>query len=475
MIRRCRIGLLQIGLLIFVAFGLSAGCRNVPPLSGLGADETTVSGGNVPSDAGKTIAADDSRIVPPLDPSQSNPAYKPVLVQLPRDNTFSSWRSEAFAGGWIAAGGQYSASDGAQGRLDCFSKTGELIWRYIRPSARDHCLYACAARLADGRTAAGGSTAAADGPQQGLLTLLDSGGKLLWERLLTDETDRQGLQIEQCVQVADGSLAVAALSTQSDAGGNGNSKPVCLASYTAEGQLNWLTAPDIGGQAYTANLLAAADGSLFLAVSGYLARADGYSDAYALLLHLNAKGEEIWRCNLTDGDYIYQPAALAVDGGGSVWLSCSAEWRGELPRQPAESAGLRERYRRYAFYPAALLKVGPEGQMTVEKKINGAFGATGKDLYLEQDALYWLVSLYDDVVKSLPIMSVDHMRIGHDVLVVGEPEQSNLQYYHLFATESGSWTIQSLEDRRPVLIGFQPYVWEGGESASDSSETTAGG
>lgn len=443
-----------------------AGCQ-IPPLQPGSLEPTQTSrqalGTTDPTDPTEPWQLDPLGIVAPLGREQDAALLEPVLIQLPRlaeDSWFSTWRAATLPDGRISVGGEYGAQDGAKGRVDYYDGAGNRIWIYRRPQNKDHCLFTCAVQLPDGRIVAAGSQTDGASPAQGIITLLDSNGQMIWERIWATDVAEQSLSIDQCLITDDGEILLFALMTGYAKEAEANKLPVLVAGYSQSGEQLWLEKLAMSGQTYGVEAIRSSSGGAYVALFGYrMSNQD--SIPFSAVLHLDQRGHVLWRCDLTDEQYQYQVVKMTEDDDGMLWLSCNADWQGE--RRPIDwqdtALTLRERYRNYAYNPAALLALNGSS-FTVLQRVNGAFGASGQAILAADGQIYWLVSLYDDVVQSLPIMSIDHMRLSHPVMLRLAVTDRGLSSFHLPGDKNSDWSIQTVkEDGRPVLVGYEPVVY----------------
>jgi hypothetical protein len=430
---------------------------------------------------------DPEQIIEPLDPARSDPALEPVLITLPRlteDSQFSTWRSEARRDAYIALGGQFGRQEGAQGRVDYYGRNGTRLWSFVRPWEQDHCVFNTAVMFDNGQVAAAGSVSDSKHPEQGIVTLLDAEGQLIWEKRLANEHEQVGLTIDQLLIDADGNLIAAALQLAYDTEVNADNLSVVFFKLDPSGNLISQWGIPLGEQrAYSLQIITDQEDGFWLALDGYMAVKDGQSASFSLILHLDAAGQMTRRIELVDEQYLYRVVKLAMDDAGSIWLACSTDWLGQLPGWgvlPDPELSLRERYRHYACRPAALLFLDGEASFSVSQMVNGAFGADSRDLLIEEDHLIWLIQQIDDVIPSLPIMSIDHMRVGHKVVIDLDLATDAVRPYHMAAewgddwVGTGEWKIQRIDNGRPVLIGFAAHRWEYSSFEWPEPESTPG-
>lgn len=416
---------------------------------------------------------DPELIIEPLDPARSDPTLEPVFITLPRlaeDSQFSTWRAEARRDAYIALGGQFGRQNGAQGRVDYYNRNGTRLWSFVRPWEQDHCVFNAAAMLDNGQIAAAGSVSDGEHPEQGIVTMLDSSGQLIWEKILATEHEQVGLTIDQLMIDAEGNLIAAALQLIYDADVKTEMFSVVLFKLDPSGNLISQWGIPLGEQrAYGLQIITDQEEGYWLALDGYMAVKDGQSVSFSLILHLDAAGQVTRRIELVDEQYMYRVVKMARGKDGTIWLACLTDWLGQLPGWgvlPDPALNLRERYGHYACRPAALLSLDGEASFSVSQMVNGAFGADSRDLLIEEDHLIWLVQQIDDVIPSLPIMSIDHMRVGHKVVMDLDLATGVMRPYHLAAewgddwVGSGEWKIQDIDQGRPVLAGFEAIRWE---------------
>ncbi len=401
-------------------------------------------------------------IIPALPANLQDLALQPRLVWLPQDDQFFCWwpQLQPVKDGCIAPGSAYDASLGQIRRVDRYDSEGKLQWTYQDPAAEAGSNYQCAALRQDGSILIGGRQNIGMEPEVGLLSAFGADGRLLWQSSLDDPADKNlGLTIVKCLESPNGRILTVAASSLYNIPINEGRQPVIIACFDAAGQQAWVRELDFSGMTDNYAAALSPDGGLYLALSGYKVTRDYQSEPYSWILAIDRDGREIWRRDLMNSRYRYQPADLVLDDAGNLLLACSAYDQREIPMPQDKSAVFHDRFTYLAYNPAALLKLDGKGKLVWTRYINGAFGASSQQVVFENQTVFWRLNVIDDILPPYIFMSIDHRSVGHDVLVTFNSAGRQQLCCQLAREDSGGQKIQRFENGQPVLIGFKPYVF----------------
>jgi len=422
---------------------------------------TTVTGCNhVASESSETGPT----TIAPVPADWQDSKIRPEVVWLPDNSHFSIRGIYTGLSGWLGVGQSVIPYQDNSAQVDFYQPDGQLGWTWQRPRQGGESCYLSAAALEDGTLLAGGRLVVNAAPEIGLLTAFDQQGQMIWETTLDYPDDpNMGLSFIQLTAAPDHQIYAAGWATLYHETGS-RPEPVLIASYDAQGRLLWQKLLDFGGTFYSTAICPAGQAGVYVAVQGYIRNEDGSGDQNQYLVYLDTSGQEIWRRTLSDDKFDYVAMSLTINEQGQLFAACSASSREPLPTPMPSPSVFHDRYRSFASNPAALLCFELDGDVLWQRYLNGNFGAGSQQVYCDDNNIYWLVSVHDDVVPPYIFMSIDHRVLSHLVLAVCDDSTNPMKIWQFERNQSGDQLIQRIENGQAVMIGIEPFIpppeWE---------------
>ena len=396
--------------------------------------------------------------IAPIPADRQDFSIEPTIVWLPDNNYFSIRGIYTGPAGWFGVGQSIVPCQDLYAQAQFYLPDGQPGWTWQRPRQDGESCYLSAAALDDGTLLAGGRLVIDSDPEIALLTAFNKQGQMIWETSLDyPDAPNMGLSFTHLTAAPDQQIYAAGWATLYHESGS-RLEPVLIASYNAQGQLLWQKRLDFGGTFFSTAICPAGQTGVFVAVQGYIRNNDGSGSQEQYLIYLDSGGQEVWRQTLSDEKFTYIVNSLAINEQGLLLAACSASSREPLPTPIPSPAAFHDRFRSFASAPAALLCFGQDGEVLWQRYLNGNFGAGSQQVFCEENDIYWLVNVHDDVVPPYIFMSIDFRVLSHTVLAVCKDAESQLKIWQFERNQSGGQLIQRIENGKAVMIGIEPFI-----------------